>query len=64
MICANCGEGLPDDAKFCLQCGAATPNHRPPTTKAQGREALITYGLLLLALAGLIWLVWKARGSG
>lgn len=42
MFCSHCGSDLPDDAKFCSRCGAATascnsytnqyPNSAPPPT--------------------------------
>ena len=38
MFCMNCGQQLPDGAKFCMQCG--TPQGAIAPGKAIGSEAL------------------------
>jgi class 3 adenylate cyclase/tetratricopeptide (TPR) repeat protein len=42
VACANCGAGLPADAKFCLQCGQAIAAATPATyTPAHLKERII-----------------------
>lgn len=39
LQCSKCGVPLPDDAQYCLKCGAAV---RPPATEIAGNEVPIT----------------------
>lgn len=50
MKCANCGENLPADAKFCPQCGrplTATAASAPPTLPSAGASPAANAGQLL-----------------
>ncbi len=60
MYCSNCGSQLPDDARFCKECGASTPGKGPvaPPPPAGGRSggrgiwiALAAIGIVVIALA-------------
>ena len=35
MFCKNCGRELPDDAKFCVQCGASMNQKAESTEKTK-----------------------------
>lgn len=42
MICPSCGADLPDDARFCIECGVAvTPAATDATIKLPAREAML-----------------------
>jgi len=60
MYCSNCGSQLPDDARFCKECGAPTPGKEPvaPPPPAGGRSggrgiwiAIAAIGIVVIALA-------------
>lgn len=60
MYCSNCGSQLPDDARFCKECGASTPGREPvaPPPPAGGRSggrgiwiAIAAIGIVVIALA-------------
>ncbi len=60
MYCSNCGSQLPDDARFCKECGASTLGKGPvaPPPPAGGRSggrgiwiALAAIGIVVIALA-------------
>ena len=56
--CAACGGDLPDDARFCPDCGTATVSHVPlqvgPATEVKSPTAFIAASLLCAALALLV----------
>jgi phage shock protein C len=39
MFCTQCGQQLPDEAKFCLQCGVPTDPAAAPVPKVAYRPA-------------------------
>ncbi len=39
MFCTNCGSKLPDDVKFCTQCGAPVAKVIPRSDLEQGQQA-------------------------
>ena len=39
MFCTNCGSKLPDDVKFCTQCGAPVTKVIPRSDLEQGQQA-------------------------
>ena len=61
MYCSNCGSQLPNDARFCKKCGAATAGNgpaAPPAATGGGGSgsrgiwvALAAIGIVVIALA-------------
>lgn len=60
MYCSNCGAQLPNDARFCPECGASTAPETPtptPPPAGEGRSsqgvwiALAAIGIVVIALA-------------
>jgi len=60
MYCSNCGSQLPDEARFCKECGASTVGKGPaaPPPPAGGRSggrgiwiAIAAIGIVVIALA-------------
>ena len=75
MLCSQCAEYLPDDAKFCLKCGQAVDRtkadavHRPAVVAAREKPARAprqsgTALLLLMALVLLLSGWWLSTSSG
>jgi len=54
MFCKNCGRELPEDAKFCVQCGASMKQKAESTEKttetdtsnAEGSQAIGEKGMV------------------
>ena len=44
MICSSCQANSPDQAKFCMQCGAAQANTCPPCSTELPPEARFCFG--------------------
>ena len=44
MICSSCQANNPDQAKFCMQCGAAQANTCPPCSTELPTEARFCFG--------------------
>lgn len=44
MICSSCQANNPDQAKFCMQCGAAQANTCPPCSTELPPEARFCFG--------------------
>jgi hypothetical protein len=75
VLCSQCAEYLPDDAKFCLKCGQAVDRtkagavHRPAVVAAKEKPApaLRQSGTALLLLMVLVLLLaawWMSTSSG
>jgi uncharacterized membrane protein YvbJ len=60
MFCPQCGEKIPDDAKFCTKCGAAltakVERARAPAPAAKGeRTSGMAIASLILGILGFIF---------
>ena len=66
--CSQCGETLPDGARYCLKCGkpvAVSPQYAPVATapaastnqKIRKKRPLLRWTFLLLLLAAILWVV-------
>lgn len=75
MFCPNCGNELPDDARFCQRCGtqiqagdAFAEQPRQPTKRAQGpglqRILMIVAVLLAVGIAALTGAILAQRQGG
>ena len=66
MFCPYCGNNNPDDASFCLLCGAAIPDSDPPVRARRSRPVWPWVTLLtaaLVAIAVLLFLLLdQSRG--
>jgi len=52
VYCTECGARNPDDAKFCVKCGAALYPERSPGRVSHGRAREMCFGV---PVSGRIW---------
>lgn len=65
--CGRCGVRLPDDVKYCLQCGTRRGQTGPPIElrakrSRKGFSGPVVMGVLVLLVSVLGLLVWEFRG--
>ena len=61
MFCKNCGRELPDDAKFCVQCGASMKQKAESTEKATETDTSNAEGSQAVSASSIVkkeWFPW------
>ena len=71
MLCPQCGSELPDDVRSCSQCSYRFNLETAPaistdtaSQEQQVRKLLIIAFLLLVSVAGGVWVAMRASGTG
>ena len=61
MFCKNCGRELPEDAKFCVQCGASMKQKAESTEKATETDTSNAEGSQAIGASSIVkkeWFPW------
>ena len=61
MFCKNCGRELPDDAKFCVQCGASMKQKAESTEKTKKTDTSNVEGSQAVSASSIVkkeWFPW------
>ena len=61
MFCKNCGRELPEDAKFCVQCGASMKQKAESTEKATEADTSNAEGSQTIGASSIVkkeWFPW------
>lgn len=54
MFCKHCGKEIPDNIKFCTQCGKDTGSYRPPQKKEIFTKKRILWGAVVIVAVAIL----------